>query len=73
MLACDEGNIQMVDLLLQYSADPNLHQPVSKTEVLYYTCSVCWEVFAWHSVRSGISDVANCMHAAAIQFLRLLA
>ena len=50
MLACDEGNIEMVDLLLQYSADPNLQQPVSKIEVLYYTCTVCWEVLAWHSV-----------------------
>ena len=46
MLACDEGNIEMVDLLLQYSADPNLQQPVSKIEVLYSTCSVCWEIFA---------------------------
>ena len=36
MLACDEGNIEIVDLLLQYSADPNLEQPVSKIEVLYY-------------------------------------
>ena len=50
MLACDEGNIEMVDLLLQYSADPNLQQPVSKIEVLYYICSVCWEVFAWYVV-----------------------
>ena len=32
MLACDEGNIEMVDLLLQYSADPNLQQPVGKIE-----------------------------------------
>ena len=50
MLVCDEGNIEMVDLLLQYCADPNLQQPVSKIEVLYYTCSVCWKVFAWHNV-----------------------
>ena len=35
MLACDEGNIEMVDLLLQYSADPNLQQPVSKIEVTW--------------------------------------
>ena len=34
MLVCDEGNIEMVDLLLQYCADPNLQQPVSKIEVL---------------------------------------
>ena len=40
MLACDEGNIEMVDLLLQYSADPNLQQPVSKIEMVYYTISV---------------------------------
>ena len=43
MLASDEGNIEMVDLLLQYSADPNLQQPVSKIEVLYYICTVCCE------------------------------
>ena len=43
MLACDEGNIEMVDLLLQYSADPNLQQPVSKIEVLNYICTVCCE------------------------------
>ena len=36
MLACDEGNIEMVDLLLQYGANLNLQQPVSKIEVLYY-------------------------------------
>ena len=35
MLVCDEGNVEMVDLLLQYSADPNLQQLVSKMEVLY--------------------------------------
>ena len=45
MLVCDEGNIEMVDLFLQHSADPNLQQPVSKIEVLYYTCSVD---FAWY-------------------------
>ena len=43
MLACDEGNIEMVDLLLLYSADPNLQQPVSKIEVLNYICTVCCE------------------------------
>ena len=36
MLACDEGNIEMVDLLLQYSAEPNLQQLVSK--ILYLYC-----------------------------------
>ena len=36
MLACDEGNIEMVDLLLQYSAEPNLQQLVSKILYLYY-------------------------------------
>ena len=41
MLACDEGNIEKVDLIFQYSADPNLQQPVSKIEVLYYICTVC--------------------------------
>ena len=50
MLACDEGNIEMVDLLLQYSADPNLQQPVSKIEVLYYICSVCGEALIACSV-----------------------
>ena len=63
MLACDEGNIEMVDLLLQYSADPNLQQPVSKIEVLYYTCTVCCEAFAWH-LDQVISHVVNCMHDA---------
>ena len=51
MLACDEGNIEMVDLLLQYSADPNLQQPVSKIEVLYYICSVCGETLIACSIR----------------------
>ena len=34
MLACDEGNTEIVDLLLQYSADPNLQQPVSKIDII---------------------------------------
>ena len=72
MLACDEGNIEMVDLLLQYSADPNLQQPVSKIQVLFYTCTICWEVFAWH-LDQAIPCAANCMHAAAIHILRRLA
>ena len=44
MLACDEGNIEIADLLLQYSADPNLQQPVSKIAMVYYT--VFCEAFA---------------------------
>ena len=63
MLACDEGSVEMVDLLLQYSADPNLQQPVGKIQVLYYT--VRWELFAWH-LDQAIFHVANCMHAVAI-------
>ena len=68
MLACDEGNIEMVDLLLQYNADPNLQQVVSK---LYYICTVYCETFAWH-LDQAISHVANCMHAAVIYLLRRL-
>ena len=67
MLVCDEGNIEMVDILLQYSADPNLQQPVSKIEVLQY---LFCEAFAWH-LDQAISHVANCMHAAAIHLLRV--
>ena len=69
MLACDEGNIEIVDLLLQYSADPNLQQPVSKIEVLYYICIVYCETFTWH-LDQAISRAANCMHAATIHLLR---
>ena len=72
MLACDEGNIEMVDLLLQYSADPNLQQPVSNA-ILYLFCflgSLCMgQCFS----NQAISHVVNCMHATAIHILRRLA
>ena len=55
MLACDEGNIEMVDLLLQYSADPNLQQPVSKIEVLY--CLL------------GSLGMAQCLSAHVVNFM----
>ena len=71
MLACDEGSIEMIDLLLLYSADPNLQQLVSKIQVLYYTCIVRWELFAWH-LNQAIFHVANCMHAVAMHILRCL-
>ena len=65
MLACDEGNIEMVDLLLQYSADPNLQQPVSnmfdfsvcrgKVEMHHGSCIV-WKHYAvpWYKHTSTL-------------------
>ena len=69
MLVCDEGNIEMVDLLLLYSADPNLQQLVSKMEVLYTICLFCLRGSLncmQYLSDPDISHVANCVYAAVI-------
>ena len=66
MLVCDEGNIEMVDLL-QYSADPNLQQPVSKRSTILYLFCLRGSLNCMQCLSDpDISRVANCMYAAAI-------